>query len=66
MRQKAMPRAAVMYTIAALCFLIAAVVGFVGDGGVSLAGGGFLALSVAFLILAFSAWKSGRGSHTSR
>ena len=55
-----------MYAIAALSFLIAGVVGLVGDGAAGIAGGAFLALCIAFLILAFNAWQSGQGSDTSR
>lgn len=55
-------RAAVMYLIAALGFLIAGVVGLVGDAGIGVAGIAFFVLAIAFLILALNAWQSGSSS----
>ena len=51
-----------MYLIAALCFLIAGVVGFVGDTGANVANAGFVVLCVAFVVLALNAWRSEQGS----
>ena len=56
------PRGApVMYLIAALCFLIAGVVGLIGELGIG-AGMGMITLGIAFLILAYAASHSRAGS----
>jgi uncharacterized membrane protein YtjA (UPF0391 family) len=54
-------RAAVMYLIAALCFLIAGVVGFVGDTEATAANAAFIVLSVVFILLALNVRQSKRG-----
>ena len=51
--------AAVLYLVAALMFLLTAVVGFAAGNGASAA---FLILSMALLILAFNARQSANGS----
>jgi hypothetical protein len=51
-----------MYLIAALCFLIAAIVGFVGDTGADAANAAFIVLCVAFVVLALNVWRSEQGS----
>ena len=52
-------RAAILYLIAGLCFLIAGVVGLVGAeaNGASM---GFIVLSIVFLVLSLNARQSGR------
>jgi uncharacterized membrane protein YtjA (UPF0391 family) len=51
-----------MYLIAALSFLIAGVVGFVGDTGANVANTAFIVLCVAFVVLALNVRRSERGS----
>lgn len=59
-------RSSVMYLIAALCFLIAGVVGFVGDAGVDAANAAFIVLGVAFVVLALNIRRSEQGSNDSQ
>lgn len=54
--------AAVMYLIAALMFLIAGILGFLGDNGTNFT---FIVLGVAFMILALNAWRSTDGTDES-
>ncbi|HSR45065.1 MAG TPA: hypothetical protein VLT15_07530 [Acidimicrobiia bacterium] len=58
---KSRPRAAVMYLIAALCFLIAGVAGFIGDTEANAAGAAFIVLCIVFAVLALNVRQSGRG-----
>lgn len=44
-----------MYGIAALCFLTAGVVGFVGDTGANAANSAFIVLCAVFILLALRA-----------
>ena len=53
------PRAVAMYLFAALMFLIAGIVGFLGETRATAA---FVVLSVAFVILAINVWRSTDGS----
>ena len=62
---KARRRAAVLYLIAALCFLIAGVAGFVGDTGANAANAAFIVLCVVFLVLGLGFWQSEQGSDDS-
>ncbi len=55
-------RAAVMYLIAAACFLIAGIAGFLGGMRANIA---FIVLSVAFGILALNFWTSTKESDNS-
>lgn len=54
-----------MYLIAALCFLIAGVVGFVGDTGADAANAAFIVLCGVFVVLAHNVWRSEQGSDDS-
>lgn len=58
-------RAAALYFIAALCFLIAGVVGFVGNTGANVANTAFIVLCVVFVSLALNVWQSEHGSDDS-
>ncbi len=50
-----------MYLIAALCFLIAGVAGFIGDTEANAAGAAFIVLCIVFAVLALNVRQSGRG-----
>ena len=54
-----------MYLIAAVSFLIAGVVGFVGDTGANVANAALIVLCGAFVVLALNVWRSKQGSDDS-
>lgn len=59
---KSRRRTAVMFLIAALCFLFAGIVGFVGDTGANAANEASIVLCVVFVVLALNVWQSHRGA----